>query len=614
MSVGIAPSPQGNGIESGDGADLLAQTASAAVLTSLEHAGGYVTLSGRNASRGQLMRSSGDRLRVPRRSRANIGFRPNQGSGTLAGYRVQAGSATRDTEYWYPCNGRYGQFVMGWSAGQGTASTCSQVRLGQTLNVRAHVKGLAAAVTKPNAPHSERLNSLKANFPDTSGHWAAAEIDALSNLGVVSGYYEDGTFRPNAAVTRAEFAAMVNKAFSDRPASRSGRDFPDAVTHWGSSAIRNAYALGFISGYPEGDFRPNWNVTRVEAMVALATGLELTGSTSLYEVYSDADQICGASARYWWACNQITAAASNGIRIQGPNPSWFGPAQQATRADVAVFIYQALQRSANPWGSGEGEDAVTEPTDDSAAAEIIVEPSSADATWVLADVTETGVEVIVLGGAALVGLATDPELLPAGHRYSLSLSATGEYQEKVALLSPAERQAIATSAEVSTFLDPNSWLPEDISDLPQYQVYRDALLGNAATSQPLVLLPTAVNLVERTSSTTGRVQIVGTVINQSQSTYSAVPGPQWIQVSEPAPESGPVPPLVRRDFQTLGPGETIQVVYEMDWDTASFQGHFGYLISIPSNASSGQTLFECMEQATCDLVERDEINQLFNAP
>ncbi|PSR16257.1 hypothetical protein C8255_18765, partial [filamentous cyanobacterium CCP3] len=189
----------------------------------------------------------------------------------------------------------------------------------------------------PDIPEAEATAQPKA-FSDTHGHWAETEINALDSRNIISGF-PDGRFKPNAPVTRAEFAAMVNQAFRNRDSTQPARNFSDVPSnYWASEAIRRAVVLGFIAGYPDGTFRPEGNISRVEAVVALASGLQLAGSTDPGSLYSDAAQIPS------WARDQVSRATYNGIRIKGPNANQFRPMQSASRADIAVFVYQALQR------------------------------------------------------------------------------------------------------------------------------------------------------------------------------------------------------------------------------------------------------------------------------
>lgn len=470
------PGPEGVNFSPWGRLQLAQATPIAGVLTRVVHDGGEVTLTGGRAEPGRLMSNPGDRLRVPARSNAHLGFRPTTGSGTIPNYLVRAGSDARDSEYWYPCNGRRGQFVIGWSAGSGTP-TCSQVRMGQPFRIP--VRG-----SKALSP----TNRLKASFSDTQGHWAEVEIEALSTLGIIAGY-EDGSFRPDTPVTRAEFAALVNKAFSDRAPIRPEQDFPDSIDHWARAALRQAYALGFISGYDDGLVQPQGNIRRVEAVVALASGLGLTGEDNLGEFYGDADQIPP------WARRQVGAATGQGIRIQGPNPDRFYPDQRASRADVAVFLYQALQENGQ-------------------TGHLILEPATPEAAWVLVEASDYSVDVKVLGGVISVGPdgASQRQRLSAGERYQLAWTRQGVGQGKGPIYGPLsleERRAIANSPEITSFLDPNSWLPEMASQLGPYQTYREALLkGDTALPPDLSVSQIDFTLLNRSSSFAGQVQIL----------------------------------------------------------------------------------------------------------
>jgi hypothetical protein len=176
-------------------------------------------------------------------------------------------------------------------------------------------------------------------FPDVAGHWAQPFIETLATRGLVAGF-PDGSFRPNATVTRAEFAAMIRQAF-DQPTRRTAVEFEDVpASYWAYTAIQTAYRTGFLSGFPDGTFRPEEVTPRVQALVSLASGLELSSNeaiaTLLNRYYQDAAQIPN------YAQGQIAAATSNRVVVNYPNPELLRPDQAATRADVAAFIYQAL--------------------------------------------------------------------------------------------------------------------------------------------------------------------------------------------------------------------------------------------------------------------------------
>ena len=94
-----------------------------------------------------------------------------------------------------------------------------------------------------------------------AGDWCASDVSRLSSLGVISGY-PDGSFRPNASVTRAEFAAVASKfAYA-----KSGQGFSDVNGHWAQSAIEKLRNAGWITGYGDGSFRPDSVITRAEVV------------------------------------------------------------------------------------------------------------------------------------------------------------------------------------------------------------------------------------------------------------------------------------------------------------------------------------------------------------
>ena len=176
-------------------------------------------------------------------------------------------------------------------------------------------------------------------FPDIQAHWARSFIEALAARGVIRGF-PDGTFRPDDPVTRAQFAAMIRQAFQTAP-KRQGSQFVDVpANYWGYEAIQAAYRLGFLEGYPNNIFNPEQNIPRVQVLVSLASGLDLSSpaqtATILNKNFQDAAQIPD------YARTDVAAATLNQLVVNYPNTALLNPNQVATRADVAAFLYQAL--------------------------------------------------------------------------------------------------------------------------------------------------------------------------------------------------------------------------------------------------------------------------------
>ena len=104
-------------------------------------------------------------------------------------------------------------------------------------------------------------------FSDVSdGQWHNKAVSTMAKLGIVKGRRAD-SFDPDASITRAEFAAICAR-FSTKPVENSG-SFSDISGHWAENEIERAAAFGWISGYPDGTFRPDARITRAEAMTMI---------------------------------------------------------------------------------------------------------------------------------------------------------------------------------------------------------------------------------------------------------------------------------------------------------------------------------------------------------
>ncbi len=176
----------------------------------------------------------------------------------------------------------------------------------------------------------------KPSFADVKGHWAEGFIAQLATKGIISGF-EDGTFRPNANVTRAQFAAIINKAFTPA-AKRDAIAFKDVPSSfWGFSAIQTASRGGFMSGYPGGLFQPDQQIPRVQVLVALANGLEFgEGSTAILSRYTDGSAIPS------YATGFVASATQRQVVVNYPTLNALNPNREATRAEVAAIVYQSL--------------------------------------------------------------------------------------------------------------------------------------------------------------------------------------------------------------------------------------------------------------------------------
>ena len=103
--------------------------------------------------------------------------------------------------------------------------------------------------------------------------WFNNAVSTLTNAGILNGY-PDGNFAPNGNITRAEFAAMAVRFFTDEEEDVKGDSFPDIADHWANYEINLAYAKDIIEGYPDGTFKPDQEITRAEAVTIVNRVLE----------------------------------------------------------------------------------------------------------------------------------------------------------------------------------------------------------------------------------------------------------------------------------------------------------------------------------------------------
>jgi S-layer homology domain len=218
-----------------------------------------------------------------------------------------------------------------------------------------------SAFANPSAPNNNSVNKVAASAPladavkaapaanqvaqasDVAGNWAEPFIKVLVEKDIIKGY-PDGSFKPDQAITRAEFAALLNKAFDLQPV-RATRKFKDVSNkNWAKAVIQKAYQAGFLAGYPNGTFAPNQNIIRIQSLVSLVNGSKLdpSGNLDLNSVFGDAAQVPSYGQNALVAATQRCVAVSpefDSGKLPGGN---FGPNTVATRADVAAYIHQVL--------------------------------------------------------------------------------------------------------------------------------------------------------------------------------------------------------------------------------------------------------------------------------
>ncbi|MFN6565949.1 S-layer homology domain-containing protein [Dendronalium sp. ChiSLP03b] len=191
---------------------------------------------------------------------------------------------------------------------------------------------VSPAEQKSTIPPPIAFNDVSTDF------WAGRFINVLSSRGIIKGF-PDYSFRPNQPVNRAEFAAILQQAF-EKEGIDSTISFKDvSANSWATPAINEAIRSGFLKGYPNKIFKPEQKISRVQVLVALVSGLNLkepAAPSQVLSIYKDAQDI----PKY--ATGKIATATANGLVINYPNPKVFAPNKEATRAEVAAMVHQAL--------------------------------------------------------------------------------------------------------------------------------------------------------------------------------------------------------------------------------------------------------------------------------
>jgi hypothetical protein len=113
----------------------------------------------------------------------------------------------------------------------------------------------------------------KSNFNDTTGHWAEPYIAALNAKGIVSGF-DNGSFRPDVMITRAEICAIIARAKNLTEGSKS-ISFSDISNHWAKPSIEVIASNGIVTGYADGTFRANAGGSRAEVSVMICRMLNV---------------------------------------------------------------------------------------------------------------------------------------------------------------------------------------------------------------------------------------------------------------------------------------------------------------------------------------------------
>ncbi|MET1176087.1 S-layer homology domain-containing protein [Paenibacillus amylolyticus] len=196
------------------------------------------------------------------------------------------------------------------------------------------------------------IKAAVASFKDVpTSHWAKASIDAAVAKGYFKGY-SDGTFKPGATVTRAEFAALLARVAKGATETEQANVFKDLTGHWSEAEVNRAVSFGFLksSDYPNG-FKPGTALTREEMAKWLSSGLAAQDEDYKQALKDTENTLVPVAEFYKGGLKKISypyvsVVLGTGLMSGYPDGT-FGPGKTTTRAEAAVILsrYDQVQES-----------------------------------------------------------------------------------------------------------------------------------------------------------------------------------------------------------------------------------------------------------------------------
>ncbi|KQY94362.1 hypothetical protein ASD24_02030 [Paenibacillus sp. Root52] len=234
-------------------------------------------------------------------------------------------------------------------------SAPDQMTTGVVIDKDGNARHVPTTITTKNGVYYAQINSLTNSaygivyypqaFTDVANHWSNTAVNDMGSRMIVSGV-TDTTFEPDRSITRGEFASIVVRALGLKPGkgSNSFRDVNE--TDWYTDVVKTASDYGLISGYEDGTFRPQEQITRQEAMTLIARAMKVTGLDSQVPAnavqqlssFTDAAQVAD------WA-KEAAAASIHTRLVTGRGSNTIAPLQSITRAETATILRRLLQQS-----------------------------------------------------------------------------------------------------------------------------------------------------------------------------------------------------------------------------------------------------------------------------
>ena len=166
-----------------------------------------------------------------------------------------------------------------------------------------------------NMTKSNSYNDMK------DGAWYTCAVSTLSKMGIIKGY-EDGSFKPDASISRAEFAAIA--ARFDPNGDKTPATFSDVSSHWAKDEISIAANHGWIKGYEDGSFKPDQKITRAETMTLVNRVLKRLPETKddLHKDMKTWPDNQNESAWFYLAVQEATNSHYQKLKKDGTHETW----------------------------------------------------------------------------------------------------------------------------------------------------------------------------------------------------------------------------------------------------------------------------------------------------
>ena len=166
-----------------------------------------------------------------------------------------------------------------------------------------------------NMTKSNSYNDMK------EGAWYTCAVSTLSKMGIIKGY-EDGSFKPDASISRAEFAAIA--ARFDPDGDTTPATFSDVSSHWAKDEISIAANHGWIKGYEDGSFKPDQKITRAETMTLVNRVLKRLPETKddLHKDMKTWPDNQNESAWFYLAVQEATNSHYQNLKKDGTHEKW----------------------------------------------------------------------------------------------------------------------------------------------------------------------------------------------------------------------------------------------------------------------------------------------------